>query len=206
MENLEILKNIFIFSGFDKDGLTRIHGLAVEETHKKTDPIYWEGDAPDWLFIVIKGKVKLFKQSKAGKETILRIVGAGETFGEVPLFDGRPHSDSAKAMEPTDVLKIPRTEFLGMVREHPYVAYELILEFSRRLRDAQDVVQGLAVERVEKRIVNLLLKLADRIGRGRRNQSPDSGDSNASGYRGHGGQHRGDHHPHRLAPVQRGLD
>ncbi|MCC6157222.1 MAG: Crp/Fnr family transcriptional regulator [Deltaproteobacteria bacterium] len=165
VDNFEILKNIFIFSAFDMDALSSIHALCVEESLKKGESVFWEGDPPHWLLILKRGKVKLFKQSPSGKETILRIVDAGETFGEIALFDGRAYPLSAKTMEAAVILKIPRLEFLAMVRRHPNVSYEIILELSRRLRESQEVIQGLAVERVERRIVNLLLKLADRIGR-----------------------------------------
>lgn len=165
MDNLEILKNIFIFSGFNLKELAHIHELAVEESFKKGKVVFWEGDQPQFLFILKKGKVKLFKQSSSGKETILRIVDMGDTFGELALFDGRPYSMSARAMEAISVIKIPRPEFLNLLKKHPAMSFEIILELSRRLRDSQDIIQGLAVERVEGRIVSLLLKLADRIGR-----------------------------------------
>lgn len=174
VDNFEILKNIFIFSGFDMDALGGIHAVAVEEHLKKGDSIFWEGDPPSWLLVLKKGKVKLFKQSSTGKETILRIVDAGETFGELALFDGRPYPNSAKAMESSTIIKIPRPEFLMMVQKFPNVSYEIILELSRRLRESQEVIQALAVERVERRIVSLLLKLADRIGKeeGKRTRIP----------------------------------
>ncbi|MBZ0270533.1 Crp/Fnr family transcriptional regulator [bacterium] len=165
MEHLEILKNVFIFSGFDLDELARIQALAVEESFAKGAAIFWEGDPPTHVVVVIKGKVKLFKQSRSGKDTILRIVDAGETLGDVAVFDGRPYSSSAKAMTAATILKIPRAEYLDMVKRRTDVTYEIILEFARQIREAQEVIQNLAVERVERRIVHLLLKLGDRAGR-----------------------------------------
>ncbi|MCB9477172.1 MAG: Crp/Fnr family transcriptional regulator [Deltaproteobacteria bacterium] len=166
MDDLEILKNIFIFSSFGADGLAQLRDLSTAESYRKGASLFWEGDRPEWLWIVKTGKVKVFKQSASGKETILRIVHAGEVFGELALFDGRPYPDSAKAMESCEVLRLPRTEFLRLVREHPTVSFEILLELSARLREAQETIQALAVERVEKRIATLLLKLADRMGRG----------------------------------------
>ena len=164
LDNLEVLKNIFIFSGLSLSDLKEMQRLAGEEKIKKGQTIFLEGDPPQWVLLLKKGKVKLFKESKAGKETILRIVGNGETFGELVLFDGRPYSHSAKAMESSVILKIPRSSFLEIIKNRPTISFEIILELSRQLRDAQETIQALAVERVEKRIVSLLLKLSERIG------------------------------------------
>jgi len=164
VDDVEILKNIYIFSSFSLENLGQIQRMAVEEKFKKGQVVFWEGARPQWLFILKKGKAKIFKQSKSGKETIIRIVDAGEPFDELSVIDGRPYSASAKIMEASTVLKIPRLEFLRMVRKYPEVSFEVILDLCERLRGAQDLIQELAVERVEKRIVTLLLKLSDRIG------------------------------------------
>ncbi len=163
-DNIEVLKNIFIFSGFSLEELESMQQAAGEENFKKGQTIFLEGDSPLWIHLLKKGRIKLFKESAGGKETILRIVGAGESFGELVIFDGRPYSYSAKSMEAATILKIPRIRFLEMVRRNPSMSFEIVLELSRQLRDAQDTVQALAVERVERRIVNLLLKLSERIG------------------------------------------
>jgi CRP-like cAMP-binding protein len=164
LDNLEILKNVFIFSGLSLEDMKEIQSLSGEEKFKKGQTIFMEGDPPQWVLLLIKGRVKLFKESQGGKETIFQIVGAGETFGELVIFDGRPYSYSAESLEPATIMKIPRRSFLEIIRRRPSMCFEIVLELSRQLRDAQETIQALSVERVEKRVVNLLLKLSERIG------------------------------------------
>jgi len=164
MDDIEILKNIFIFSNFNLEELAQIQAIAIVEKYKKGEVIFAEDDPPLWLKVLKKGKAKIYKQSKTGKETILRIVGAGDILGGLSVFDGRNYSFTAKAMEPCSLLKIPRMEFLALLRRNPDVAFEIILDLTQRLRETGETIQGLAVERVEKRIVTLFLKLADRLG------------------------------------------
>jgi CRP-like cAMP-binding protein len=165
VDKLETLKNVFIFRGLTYRQLDSAASSLVEQVYKKSDYVFWEEDPPESLWILHSGKVKLTKQSESGKETILGIVSPGETFGELALFDGRPLPFSAQAMEPSTVLSMPRSGFLGLLKEHQNVAIEIIIELSHRLRDAQAVIKGMAADRVENRIVEVLLKLAEKVGR-----------------------------------------
>jgi CRP/FNR family transcriptional regulator len=165
MDDLEVLKNIFIFRGLGMPALERVGAACAPVTVAKGDYAFWEDDKPEHLFLLKSGKIKLTKQSESGKETILGIIIPGETFGEIAVFDGRPFPFSAQAMEDSQVLKMPRGEFLRFLRETPNAPLEIIIELSRRLRDAQGVIKGMAVERVEHRIIELLLKLAEKVGR-----------------------------------------
>lgn len=165
MESLETLKNIFIFRGLSELDLARIRKMLSVDTIGKGDYAFWEEDEPEFLFVLKRGKIKLTKQSESGKETILGIVSPGETFGEIALFDGRPFPFSAQAMESSEVLKMSRADFLEYVLGSCTACVEIILELSRRLREAQSVIKGMAAERVEHRIVELLLKLGEKIGR-----------------------------------------
>lgn len=165
MDDLEVLKNIFIFRGLDETRLAEVNQTLLTEKVVKGEYVFWEGDLPESLHILKSGKLKLIKQSENGKETILGIVSPGETFGEIALFDGRPLSFSAQTMEKSVVLKMRRPEFLQYLYANKIACLEIIIEFARRLRDAQDVIKGMAADKVEHRILELLLKLAEKVGR-----------------------------------------
>jgi len=67
-------------------------------------------------------------------------------------------------MEPSILLKLPRKDFFLFFGRHPFVATEMIVELGRQLREAQATIKSLAVDRVEQRIAQILLKLADKVG------------------------------------------
>lgn len=164
MEQLKILKKSNFFSSLSEATLKEISRLFVEETYQRDDYIFFEGDAPEWFYVVKEGKVKLVKHSDTGKDVILQVFAPGDMFGEVSLFDRKPYAASAQAMEPSTILKLSRKDFFLLFGRHPFVATEMIMELGRRLREAHATIKSLAVERVEQRIAHILLKLADKLG------------------------------------------
>jgi len=164
MDRLQILKKSLFFSSLSESSLKEISRFFGEEKYQRDDYIFFEGDLPEWLYIVMEGRVKLLKHSDTGKDIILQIYSPGDMFGEVSLFDRKPYASSAQAMEPSAILKMPRKDFFLFFGRHPFVATEMILELGRQLGDAQVTIKSLAVDRVEQRIAHILLKLAGKVG------------------------------------------
>lgn len=164
MDRLQILKKTHFFSSLPEPGLREINRFFSEERYQRDDYIIFEGDLAEWLYIVMEGRVKLLQHSDTGKDIILQIYTPGDMFGEAALFDRKPYSASAQAMEPSTILKMSRKDFLLFFGRHPFVATEMIVELGRQLREAQDTIKSLAVDRVEQRIAHILLKLADKVG------------------------------------------
>ncbi|MDP8256420.1 MAG: Crp/Fnr family transcriptional regulator [Candidatus Alcyoniella australis] len=169
-DTIEALKNIFIFSGMSAEQLESIAHSAALDEFKRGDQIYWEQEPPEALHILVQGKVKLVKQGREGNETIVGMVGQGETFGELAVLDGRPYDATALAMEPSTVLRLPRAEFISMLRSQPQIQGEIVLELVRRLRSCQEMLRSISSEQVEQRIARLLLKLAAQLGEQRSEQ------------------------------------
>jgi CRP-like cAMP-binding protein len=164
MERLVILKKSLFFSSLPEAAQREIGRLFMEEKFQKDDYVFFEGDLPEWLFIVNEGRVKLVKHSDTGKDVILQIFVPGDMFGEVSLFDRKPYSSSAQVMENSIILKLSRKDFLLFFGRHPFVATEMIAELGRQLREAHATIKSLAVDRVEQRIASILLKLAHKLG------------------------------------------
>ncbi len=164
MDRLQILKRSLFFSSLSESSLKEISRFFTEEKYQRDDYIFFEGDVPEWLHIVVEGRVKLLKHSDTGKDIILQIYSPGDMFGEVSLFDRKPYASSAQAMEPSVILRMPRKDFFLFFGRHPFVATEMIVELGRQLGDAQSTIKSLAVDRVEQRIAHILLKLAGKVG------------------------------------------
>ncbi len=100
MDNkLNILLNIPIFSGLSKDQVKKIGQIAAEKKMTNGKIIFSEGDKGNGFYIVVKGRVKVFKVSPDGKEHILHIVGPGETFGQVAVYAGRSAFSASSAVK-----------------------------------------------------------------------------------------------------------
>ncbi len=160
----EILRRSSIFSSLNDDELGELADLAIEHNFMSTEFIFWDGDAPDWLYIIEEGKVKVVKHSSLGKEFIIAFFDPGEMFGEVAVFENKPYPASAQAVAETKVVGIKRDEFLSFLANRPQVALRIINVLGGRLRDAQSRLRDLAGERVEQRLSSVLLMLTAKLG------------------------------------------
>ena len=142
----------------------KVKNLFVEKRFGKDDYIFFEGDPSSWLGVILEGRVKIIKHSGAGKDVVLDVISPGEMLGEAAASNGKPYPATAQAMEPTVVASIYREDFLRLLKQYPALALGLIEELGRRLREAQETIKSMAVERVERRIARILLKLAATTG------------------------------------------
>ena len=163
-EKVQVLKQSSIFSGLDDDELGELAKLAIERNFMSNGFILWDGDAPEWFYIVAEGQVKVLKHSSLGREFIIAFFGPGEMFGEVAVFENKPYPASAQATENTRVVGIKRDEFLSFLADRPQVALRIINVLGGRLRDAQSRLRDLAGERVEQRLAGILLMLSSKLG------------------------------------------
>jgi len=159
-----VLKQSFIFSGLNEDELAELAGLAIERSFVPGEFVFWDGDAPEWFYIVAEGRVKVLKHSSLGKEFIIAFFGSGEMFGEVAVFEDKPYPASAQAVAETKVLGIKGEDFLSFLAHRPQVALRIISILGGRLRDAQSRLKDLAGERVEQRLARTLLMLSAKLG------------------------------------------
>lgn len=160
----EVVKQSFIFSKLSDDELTKLAGLTVERSFTAGEFIFWEGDVPEWFYIVAEGQVKALKHSSSGKEFIIAFFGPGEIFGEVAVFENKPYPASAQAETEAKVLGIRREDFLSFLAGHPQVALRIINILGGRLREAQSRLRDFAGERVEQRLARTLLMLSSKLG------------------------------------------
>jgi CRP-like cAMP-binding protein len=160
----EVVKQSFIFSRLSDDELAELASLAVERSFVAGGFIFWEGDAPDWFYIVAEGQVKALKHSSSGKEFIIAFFGPGEMFGEVAVFENKPYPASVQAMADSRVLGIKREDFLAFLASRPHVALRIINILGGRLREAQSRLRDFAGERVEERLARTLLMLSSKLG------------------------------------------
>ena len=163
-EKAQLLKQSGPFAALNREELAELADLAIERHFLAGSPIHWEGDTPDWFYIVVEGKVKIAKYASSGKELIVAIFTPGHTFGEVAVFDGRPYPASAQALDEATVLGIRRDDLLTFMGQNPAVALKTINMLGGRIRDAHDRLRDMAGERVDQRISSMLLMLSSKIG------------------------------------------
>ena len=163
-DKVEFLRYSPVFSGLSEDELDELAGLTMERNFTPGEFVFWEGDAPDWFYMVAAGRIKVLKHSSMGKEFIVAFFNPGEMFGEVAVFEDKPYPASAQSVVETRVLGIRRQDFIAFLARRPEVALRIISVLGGRLRDAQGRLKDLAGERVEQRLARTLLMLSTKHG------------------------------------------
>ncbi len=163
-DKAQILRHSFIFSSLNDDELGELANLASERNFMSNEFIFWDGDTPEWFYLVAEGRVKILKHSSLGKEFIIAFFGPGEMFGEVAVFEDKPYPASAQAVAETKILGIKREDFLSFLAHRPQVALKIINVLGGRLREAQSRLRDLAGERVDQRLASILFMLSSKLG------------------------------------------
>ncbi|MFC2002682.1 Crp/Fnr family transcriptional regulator [Chloroflexota bacterium] len=116
---IEFLKSIPYFSRLSPAELDSIKKFIFEKAIDKGEIILLEGEPAKALYFVVSGAVKVFKTSTEGKEQTLNIVRPGESFGDVPIFDGGPNPVTAQAMTPVVLYGMRKSDVETAIRDHP---------------------------------------------------------------------------------------
>lgn len=152
------------FATLSENAQESLRTLLRPRSVAKDEYLFFEGDPADMLYLVVSGRFKVLKHSDTGKEMLLEIVSAGDTVGEIGILNGAVYPVSAQAMEPSQVWGIGRADYLRALDRHPELALRTARSLGKRLQEAYQTMLSLAVERVERRIARILLKLAAATG------------------------------------------
>ena len=150
---MDVLRKTPLFATLPDDDLRRVADLAVPRRFSKKEAVFREGDRADGFFIVSSGKVKVFKLSGEGKEQILHVLEAGQTFAEAVIFEGGGYPAHAEALTDADLLFLPKRPFIDLLERHPNVAIRMLASLSRWLKRMTDLVESLSLKDVETRLV-----------------------------------------------------
>lgn len=165
MKNIEnIIAGSPLFSGLSAEQLAGIVAITVVKEANKGESIFFEGDDAVGFYMMLEGKIKIFKTSFEGREQILHIYGPGEPFGEVPVFHGRPYPANAVSLNKGKVLFFPRQEFIDLVHANPSIALNMLAMLSMRLRRFATQIEHLSLKEVPGRLASHLLYLGEEQG------------------------------------------
>ena len=160
----DVLSRAPLFENLDEDGAKALRSMLTDVELPRADRLFDEGDAGDRLYVVLEGKIKLTRAASDGRENLLSVLGPGEMFGELSLFDPRPRTSSAVAVTDVRLAALAHADLLSWLTGRPDVALHLLRALARRLRRANDVMADLVFTDVPGRVAKALLDLAERFG------------------------------------------
>lgn len=165
MENvLNLISAIPLFNGLPAEQLDAIRQIAVEKRFNKGQTIFSEGDKTTGFFVIVDGRVKIYKVSSEGKEQILHIFEAGQSFGEVTVFTGQQMPANAQTLAKTNLLLFARTAFVELVTSNTSLALNLLAIMSKKLRQFAAQIENLSLKEIPARLASYLIYLSEEQG------------------------------------------
>ena len=158
---LDIISQAPLFNGLSEEQLSQIRQIAIDEFYDKGKTVFLESDDCNGFYIVVAGKVKIYKVSFEGKEQILHIYGPGNPFGEVPVFSGQKYPANAETILKSHLLFFPRPAFVDLISENPSLSLNMLAVLSMRLRQFTVQIENLSLKEVPARLASYLIYLAD---------------------------------------------
>ena len=160
----DVLRRTPLFATPDQDAAASLRASMNEIELARGDLLFHEGDPGDSLYVVLRGKIKLGRTSGDGRENLVAVLGPGEMFGELSLFDPGPRSAGATALVDSTLLGLSSDELTPWLASRPEVARALLRAIARRLRRTNDSMSDLVFSDVPGRVAKALLDLSARFG------------------------------------------
>lgn len=155
-----LISTIPLFRDLPEDQRADLAEIVQDTTSERGRIIFSEGDKGSGFYVIVSGRVKIYKLSTEGREQTLHIFETGEMFGEVPVFSGQNFPANAEAMEKSRLFYISRDAFIALIKKNPAIALNMLAILSMRLRRFTMLIEDLSLKEVPGRLAAYLLYLS----------------------------------------------
>jgi len=153
-----------IFNSLTDEEMMEVASITTGKKYDKGELVYQAGDKHQKLYVIHIGRIKIYRISPTGKEQVIRVLGPGEFMGELSLFSSMPTTDYAEVIEPCNMCMIDGTKLKELMKRFPIISFKVMEELSKRLEQAENLIEDISLHSVEQRLAQVLLKLADSNG------------------------------------------
>lgn len=155
-QRIETLRGNVYFKDLPEHLLKEVAGHTQLREYQRGDVLFWEADPCDGLYIIEMGSAKIYRLSPQGRQYIVRILQEGDTFAEVPAFDGGLNPVNVDALETCRVWVIDAEKLRSLVLEYPLFAQKVLANFGEMLRNLVRMVSEMAFYQVTHRLARLI--------------------------------------------------
>ena len=152
------LRSCRLFQGLPPADLRALAGITVTRQLAKDEYLFHEGEPSRGFFVVRTGALNVHRLSDAGKEQVINIFRAGDSFAEATLATETGYPAEARALESTQVLRVQKHEFLALLRRQPELALRMLSSMSQHFKVLVGRIEDLTLKDVETRLANWLIK------------------------------------------------
>ena len=158
--SVELLRRCPLFAGLKEEDLKRIRAIASLRQIEKKEILFSDGEETRGFYVILSGRVKLFKVSPEGKEQILHIVSAPDAFAEAALFLEGTYPAFAEAMTDCQLLYFPKRDFIQLIEKNPQLSINMIVTLSHYLKRFASLIEELSLKEVSSRVAKYIVDLS----------------------------------------------
>ena len=162
-ENKAFLRRVPLLSGLNEQQIESLAAGSARRNFPKGRTIVSEGEPSQSLYILLSGRAKVQRSDSEGKEVILAVLGSGDFFGEMSLIDEAPRSASVITLESCDFMSIAKENFKAMLLQSNDMCMAVMRGLVRRLREADQKIETLALLDVYGRVARVLLDFSEQV-------------------------------------------
>ena len=163
--DIDVVRKAPLFAALNDEAARALMESMTSSHLERSDILFREGEQGDRIYVIGEGKIKLGRSSVDGRENLLAILGPGEMFGELSLFDPGPRTATATAIAETQLIALGHEDLDSFLLGRPAVAANLLAALARRLRRTNEALADLVFTDVPGRVAKALLDLSTRFGR-----------------------------------------
>jgi CRP/FNR family transcriptional regulator, cyclic AMP receptor protein len=163
-EKLRLLSMVDILEPLSKEEIKELSRRVPDTYFQRGQILYAPKERSEALFMLKKGRVRIYRVGPDGREFTLTVVGAGTVFGEMLLTAQRLENAYAEAMEPVVVCKMKRQDLERLVMDKPQVGLKIMSVLGERLSLAEDRMEDIALKEVPARLASFILQLVESEG------------------------------------------
>jgi CRP/FNR family cyclic AMP-dependent transcriptional regulator len=161
--SITALKTFSLFAGLSEEVLGSISQVAIMRRFPRGQVVVRTGESSDYVYVILTGSLKVAVCDENGREAILSVLGQGEVFGEMGMFDDQVRSASVVAITAADLVMISRQSFRQLMQDHFDISWRIMCNLAQRLRKADRKIESLALMDVYGRVAGLLIEMSEDV-------------------------------------------
>ncbi|WP_084106557.1 Crp/Fnr family transcriptional regulator [Demequina sp. NBRC 110056] len=161
----QLLRSSPLFAGMDGNSARSLIATMTRMELAKGDVLFNEGDEGQALYVIVKGKIKMARTARDGRENLLGLLGVGDMLGELSVFDPGPRLSRAHAVEDSIIYELPKAVLDTWLDDHLEMSRHLMRALAQRIRRISNTMADLVFSDVPGRVAKAILDLGHRFGR-----------------------------------------
>ena len=157
----EKLKKIVLFQDLDDETIEEVVKFTQVLKELKGNIIFFEGDQPEYLYLLVSGIVKLYKTTPNGKSIVLKYFQSGELIAEVANFENFPYPASASSVTEVEILKIDFEKLKQIMYSNPDFSFQIQVSLIKKIKALESVITNTLVLNTKERVAKFIYDHTD---------------------------------------------